>query len=284
MRSSAIRAQLWALSLLVLAPGWAFAEKAPSGIFENAACVSCHEQREPSLVGAWRMSGHKATDCTACHGGRHGGAAVRARDDAICMTCHGGPKGAVAHSYVTSKHGVINRLEAPAHGWDKPLRDGNYRAPGCAYCHMHRSEHNVSRGIAPPGDSEARARARDVMQPVCYDCHGPRYVAQLWDNGQRMLELGQMKHREARAIVEQGGTMEPVGHTRVEALLENMAEHLNNLRLGVGHQSPDYQWWHGHPALDGDLLRIKGVVTRHNRIRALEAKRPTPAGAPAQGR
>jgi len=36
--------------------------------------------------------------------------------------------------------------------------------------------------------------------------------------------------------------------------------HLKNLYLGIGHQSPDYQWWHGQPALDGDLLRIKGAV------------------------
>jgi hypothetical protein len=35
----------------------------------------------------------------------------------------------------------------------------------------------------------------------------------------------------------------------------------------VGHQSPDYQWWHGQPALDGDLLRIKGVVAERERRR-----------------
>jgi hypothetical protein len=37
-------------------------------------------------------------------------------------------------------------------------------------------------------------------------------------------------------------------------------------------QSPDYQWWHGQPALDGDLLRIKGAVGELYRI---------PAGATA---
>jgi len=279
MRFLAISVQLSALGLLVLMSELALAEKAPGGTFAHAACVSCHEQREPTLVAAWHASGHKATDCTACHGGHHEGAAARARDDATCMTCHGGPKGAVAHSYATSKHGVINRLEAPARGWDKPLRDANYRAPGCAYCHMHRGEHNVSRSIVPPGDSEARALARDAMQPVCYECHGPRYVAQLWDNGQRMVELGQKKYREARAVVERHGPMEREGRAQVEVLLENMAGHLNNLSLGVGHQSPDYQWWHGHPALDGDLLRIKGAVTRHKRIRALEAKQALPGGS-----
>jgi len=42
--------------------------------------------------------------------------------------------------------------------------------------------------------------------------------------------------------------------------------HLKNVYLGVGHQSPDYQWWHGQPALDGDLLRIKGALGELHRI------------------
>ncbi|MCK5263266.1 MAG: hypothetical protein KAJ92_06240, partial [Gammaproteobacteria bacterium] len=40
-----------------------------------------------------------------------------------------------------------------------------------------------------------------------------------------------------------------------------MQQHLINVSLGAGHQSPDYQWWHGQPALDGDLLRIKGFIS-----------------------
>jgi len=46
-----------------------------------------------------------------------------------------------------------------------------------------------------------------------------------------------------------------------------MREHGRHVRIGVGHQSPDYQWWHGHPALDGDLLRIKGMVSDIERRR-----------------
>jgi hypothetical protein len=44
--------------------------------------------------------------------------------------------------------------------------------------------------------------------------------------------------------------------------------HLNNLYLGIGHQSPDYQWWHGQPALDGDLLRIRGALDELDRSHA----------------
>jgi len=39
-------------------------------------------------------------------------------------------------------------------------------------------------------------------------------------------------------------------------------ETLKALFLGVSHQSPDYHWWHGHPALDGKLLQIKGELNK----------------------
>ena len=45
-----------------------------------------------------------------------------------------------------------------------------------------------------------------------------------------------------------------------------MQKHLRNVYLGIGHQSPDYQWWHGQPALDGDLLRIKDYIGELYRI------------------
>lgn len=50
----------------------------------------------------------------------------------------------------------------------------------------------------------------------------------------------------------------PVLVVRVQSL------HLKNVCLGVGHQSPDYQWWHGQPALD--MPRIKGAVGELHRM------------------
>ncbi len=48
-----------------------------------------------------------------------------------------------------------------------------------------------------------------------------------------------------------------------------MQQHLNNVYLGVVHQSPDYQWWHGQPALDGDLIKIKGLISDLKRLLSL---------------
>ena len=73
-----------------------------------------------------------------------------------------------------------------------------------------------------------------------------------------MIELGRMKVREASQVV----TTHLNQNQEARTLLEQMqTDHLVNIRLGVGHQSPEAQWWQGHPALDGDLLRIKSLAS-----------------------
>ncbi len=78
-----------------------------------------------------------------------------------------------------------------------------------------------------------------------------------------------MKAREGAAVVDKINRLVDTEATRrSQKLLKNMVgKHLRNVRLGVFHQSPDHQWWHGQPALDGDLLRIKGYYGRLLRLR-----------------
>jgi len=170
-----------------------------------------------------------------------------------CSQCHGGEKGAVTHSYASSKHGVINRIEARETDWSQPMQGGNYRAPNCAYCHASAGEHRMEKRMA-----------RQQMGWLCQQCHAPRFVAEQQANGAQMVELGEMKLREAKRLVEKARQTYSVEQlTSMEQLYHEMkAETMKALRLGIGHQSPDYQWWHGHPALDGKLLRIKGELTR----------------------
>ena len=86
-----------------------------------------------------------------------------------------------------------------------------------------------------------------------------------------MTEIARMKLREARALIDQQrGTATREELAALERQYAAMREHGRNVRIGVGHQSPDYQWWHGHPALDGDLLRIKGMVSDSERLKAGE--------------
>ena len=244
---------------------------APEGTFENNACLECHQQQSAELVAAWQESVHAATEtlasCVDCHGNTHGNAAAHARRDRTCIGCHGGADSPVIHSYTTSKHGILVRLEQDEWDWDRPLELANYRAPGCSYCHLHRGNHNVSAGVrewnAMDGiDTTERERVQDVMRAVCQDCHSPRYITRLSDNGEQMLVIGRMKVNEAAAVIEQAE--DAFTGTELAAAREHFVRmqslHLKNVYLGVGHQSPDYQWWHGQPALDGDLLRIKGAV------------------------
>lgn len=239
------------LSLLILAiflPRAGWGEGIAEGPHANDACIDCHRTENPELVAAWEQSPHgTTTDCVACHGAYHAALKMaRARKNAACDGCHGGPE---SHSYAVSKHGVIAALEGDRWDWRQPLSDGNYRAPTCAYCHMHQGEHGSL------GEPEA----------PCLECHSPRLTSTWFSSGKRMVAIGAMKVREAEGVLAQEGWA-PVMREKAEARLKKMAgEHLRNVRLGLGHQSPDYQWWRGHPALDGDLLRIKGFYGRARR-------------------
>jgi hypothetical protein len=257
--------------LMGLAPMSMAAAPAPKGPFENSACLECHRQQDAELVVAWQESAHAKTQtpasCVDCHGNTHRNAAVRARRDRTCKDCHGGEDSPVIHSYLTSKHGILVRLEQDEWDWDRPLALANYRAPGCAYCHMHKGNHNVSASVRiwnpmEGTDAVGRERVQDALRAVCQDCHSPRYITRLFDNGERMLAIGRMKVHEAAEILEQAqGEFTGAELAGARAHFDRMQSlHLKNLYLGIGHQSPDYQWWHGQPALDGDLLRIKGAV------------------------
>jgi hypothetical protein len=229
------------------------------GPFTQAQCLDCHQARDPALVEQWRQGPHGRTaDCVACHGERHG-ALPAARADGACAGCHAGP---ATHSYTTSKHGVLVRIGRP--DWTLPLSRGNHRAPGCAYCHLHDRDH---------GDTMDEARGPSVRDWVCGGCHAPRFVREQLEAGERLTEVARVKREEADGIA----ARHPAGVDAVADLLASAERHRRNVRLGAGHQSPDYQWWHGQPALDGDLIRLRDAVALTLRQRAAAASATAPA-------
>lgn len=252
-------------------------EKPPAGKFANDECVSCHAQRDAKLIAAWRASGHARAapkaDCLACHGNTHLGSNERARRDSACVACHEKSNRAVVHSYATSKHATIMKLEENQWDWTQPLARGNYRAPGCAYCHLHAGEHDTRLSMTTwqpfqPEKAPTQEAVAARWQAICGECHAPRYVAEQAATGARMQEIARMKLREARGVVTRyQESLSAENRRELDSLFTGMQAHGRNVRLGVGHQSPDYQWWHGQPALDGDLLRIKGVVAERGRSR-----------------
>lgn len=243
----------------------------PTGIIENKACIQCHEKNNPQLIKDWKKSIHASTqpvtNCVACHGKLHQQAASHARRDSTCIDCHGGKKAPVVHSYSTSKHGIIMQLEKNSYDWKQPLSLANYRAPGCSYCHLHRADHNVnSMSRDSLMDANAADKIESRIRKVCQDCHAPRYVTRLLANGESMLEIARKKVREAENLIKKSSKIFSEAKIKpARELMKKMQQHLRNVYLGAGHQSPDYQWWHGQPALDGDLLRIKGLIDELHR-------------------
>ncbi|MDP1610192.1 MAG: hypothetical protein Q8M11_03995 [Sulfuritalea sp.] len=185
-------------------------------------------------------------------------AALPALAAKTCVDCHAG---AAERSYALSKHGVIARIEA---GHERR------RTPDCAACHAFEAKAPAPQHYAK---KTSRTEAREQATAGCGACHSPRYVAEQLAAAQRGLAIGEMKQREAEALVELARKEVPaVELAQMEKLLASLRdENLRDLRLGLAHQSPDYQWWLGQAALDGSLLRIKGALGEARRSRALSA-------------
>jgi RecJ-like exonuclease len=208
-------------------------------------------------------------NCISCHGQLHKNMAAKSRRDEICIDCHGGKKDPVVHSYSTSKHGTLMQIENNTYDWSQSFELANYRVPGCGYCHMQRNNHNVSSTVRDDLMSSLGVEnVQDKIRAACQDCHSSRYITQLFSNGESMLEIARKKVREANVLIEQAEKV--FSNADLESAnkyQKKMQYHLKNVYLGVGHQSPDYQWWYGQPALDGDLLRIKDSIGELQRLK-----------------
>lgn len=264
--------------LCVTAEGIIAAEDIPSPtmVIENFECIQCHQKQDNALIKKWQNSAHAKTDpvvdCISCHGELHKDMLVNSRLDKTCIECHGGIKDPVVHSYSSSKHGVLMRLEQSSYDWSQPFALANYRAPGCGYCHMHRGNHDMNTMVRLDLMEMLKTEeVQDEIRDVCQDCHSPRYIAALITNGESMLEIARKKVREGGDVIKQAAD----SFTDAELIpakkqYKKMQQHLRNVYLGVGHQSPDYQWWHGQPALDGDLLRIKSFIGELHRMKKID--------------
>ena len=264
------------LMLIGSLPAHALNEVSKTEPYDNKACIECHEKSNPVLINAWRSSAHTSsqpvTDCVACHGNLHQHVGSHSRKNTTCIDCHGGKTAPAVHSYITSKHGAIMQMEKADYDWQQPLEKANYRVPGCSYCHLHEGEHNVNRVIRNKlihrDDTNG---GKLLIQKVCQDCHSPRYITQLLNNGEDMLKIARKKLNEADTLITQASkSFNEDQLLPAKQIMKKMQQHLRNVYLGAGHQSPDYQWWHGQPALDGDLLRIKGIIGELHRMKKIQ--------------
>lgn len=178
-----------------------------------------------------------------------------------CVDCHAG---AAERSWALSKHGVIARIEA---GRERR------RTPDCAACHAFEAKAPAPQHYLKKA---SRTKAREQATAGCGACHAPRYVAEQLAAAQRGLAIGEMKQREAEALVALARKEVSAAElAQIEKLLAGLRdENLRDLRLGLAHQSPDYQWWLGQAALDGSLLRIKGALGEARRNHLIQTVGP----------
>ena len=108
----------------------------------------------------------------------------------------------------------------------------------------------------------ASSQGPEVRHWICSGCHSPRYVREQFASGKRQLDIADLKLSEGETLI--SSTIEPEPDMLL-SLRQDLIRHRQNVLLGVGHQSPDYQWWHGQPALDGDLIRIRDAIYTLNR-------------------
>ena len=62
-------------------------------------------------------------------------------------------------------------------GLAQALEGGNYRTPGCSYCHLHNGNH---------GDTMAPEHGSELRHWICAGCQ-PRYVREQFANAKRQV-------------------------------------------------------------------------------------------------
>jgi|GEM_PF-855597 len=253
--------------------------------YNNTECIECHQKISPALVKAWQNSSHakpnskhkQQANCLSCHAATHRNTAAKSRQNSTCIDCHGGKKAPVVHSYRNSKHGAIMAISRKKFNWENPLTEANYRVPGCAYCHMYNGQHDTKQSIQDPLSRSTNLSKQQTEQllrktfGICANCHAPRYIKQLFANGENMKKMARKKVNEAKHLIQSLGKQFSTHELKnIQTQFKSMQNHLSNVYLGIAHQSPDYQWWHGQPALDGDLLRIKSMLSELNRLQQIK--------------
>ncbi len=159
---------------------------------EVTSCLQCHSV---------------AVKCDSCHS-RHQFSAAEARRPEACITCHSGPPHPDDESYFASAHGRLYLSEGDSWDWNKPLKQGNYKAPTCAYCHMDNGKHQVAnksiwkfgiKQINPLTSSNVIKRNQWVKR--CSECHEQEWSRQELKKMDNERKLAWNKLNEAEKLL-----------------------------------------------------------------------------------
>ncbi|HHT9134710.1 MAG TPA: multiheme c-type cytochrome [Candidatus Avalokitesvara rifleensis] len=249
--------------------------------------------------------------CDGCHT-RHKFNAAESRQAHACRYCHLGVDHREWEMYSTSMHGILHDEEQSIQDWTKPLKKGNHRVPGCAYCHMQEGDHNVQRFGTIYSDmgmfeidrgAPKWAAKREAWIKKCMDCHSPNFARDQLRSMDYGVRLSFTKWREAANVIVGcflGGELDPMptdlapdwyGHYTFSLLptgdprfynvsdLERMGLEMicyltDNVYKALAHMAIYNATYGTGGAFEQDrmLIQIKAEASRLKRFKALEQK------------
>ncbi len=220
------------------------------------ACESCHDIGKPAADGS-------VGQCNECHQ-RHMFSLEQARKPETCNACHIGPDHPQWEIYQESPHGIAYMTDG--HNWNWEAEPGtlgvtDFPAATCAICHMSgfgatATTHDVGDRLtwylaAPISTRRPAWQDNKVrMQSVCSECHNQNFIAQLYADGDALVEQVNAWVAESDAIVaplQENGLMtaEPFDEP-IDYVYFNLWHHWGRTaKFGAWMQGADYVQWHG---------------------------------------
>ncbi|KAA3644863.1 MAG: nitrate reductase [Chloroflexi bacterium] len=219
-------------------------------------CEGCHDIGKPAADGS-------VGECQQCHL-RHEFSLEQARRPETCNACHIGPDHPQYEIYVSSPHGIAYTTGSDDWNWDADpgtLTVEDFPAPTCAVCHISGfggtgTTHDVGDRLtwylfAPV--SERRPAWQDNkgrMVSVCTECHNPNFIADFYDDGDKLVAAINDWVLESREIIkpaQDAGLLTDAPFDQpIDFTFFDLWHHWGRTaKFGAWMQSPDYSQWHG---------------------------------------
>jgi hypothetical protein len=236
------------------------------------ACESCHNIGKPA-------ADNSIGQCQKCHI-RHEFSLEQARKPETCNNCHIGPDHPQWEIYEESKHGIAYATSGETWNWEAEpgtLSVVDFPAPTCAICHLSgfggtTTTHDVGDRLtwylfAPISDRRPSYQDNRVrMQTVCFECHNPNFIEDMYVDADALVEEINVWVRESDQIIQplkDAGiwTDEPFD-LPVDFVHYEFWHHWGRTaKFGAWMQGADYTQWHGVYEMLSDKAELKAIVS-----------------------
>lgn len=253
-------------------------DKTRNAIFEmegpdvtRFTCEACHNIGKPAADGS-------VGECQQCHL-RHEFSLEQVRKPETCNACHIGPDHPQYEIYVESPHGIAYLTGGDDWNWEAEpgtLDTIDFPAPTCATCHLSgfggaATTHDVGERLtwylfAPVSERRPAWQDNKVrMQSVCGECHNDNFVAQFYEDGDKLVAAVNDWVFESREIIaplqDKGLLTDAPFDEPIDFVFFELWHHWGRTtKFGAWMQGPDYSQWHGAYEVLSDLAELQDLV------------------------